>query len=99
MPFVKMPLTAGEAQAASRYTDAVFGKDNASRGLRDRDPFDLYDWLLKAHANMTQKQVDAFFEQDPTVAQYKGLPLKEARVRVAREYTKWTWMRSHQEQA
>jgi hypothetical protein len=97
--FVKMPLTAGEAQAASRYTDAVFGKDNASRGLRDSDPFDLYDWLLKAHANMTQEQVDAFFEQNPTVAHYKGLPLKEARVRVAREYTKWTWMRSQQDQS
>jgi hypothetical protein len=97
--FVKMPLTAGEAQAASRYTDAVFGKDNASRGLRDSDPFDLYDWLLKAHANMTQEQVDAFFEQNPTVAHYKGLPLKEARVRLAREYTKWTWMRSQQDQA
>lgn len=48
---------------------------------------------------MTQEQVDAFFEQNPTVAHYKGLPLKEARVRVAREYTKWTWMRSHQDQA
>jgi hypothetical protein len=97
--FVKMPLTAGEAQAASRYTDAVFGKDNAARGLRDSDPFDLYDWLLKANANMTQEQVDAFFEQNPTVAHYKGLPLKEARVRVGREYTKWTWVRSHQDQA
>jgi len=96
---VEMPLTTGEAQAARRYTDAVFGKDNASRGLRDSDPFDLYDWLLKAHANMTQEQVDAFFEQNPTVAHYKGLPLKEARVRVAREYTKWTWMLSQQDKA
>src|SRR6266446_2397306 len=95
----EMPLTAGEAQAARRYTDAVFGKDNASRGLRDDDPFDLYDWLLKAHANMTQEQVDKFFEQNPTVAHYKGLPLKEARVRVAREYTKWTWMLSQQDKA
>lgn len=96
---VEMPLTAGEAQAARRYTDAVFGKDNASRGLRDDDPFDLYDWLLKAQANMTQGQVDQFFEQNPTIAHYKGLPLKEARVRVAREYTKWTWMRSQQDRA
>ena len=96
---VEMPLTAGEAQAARRYTDAVFGKDNASRGLRDDDPFDLYDWLLKAHANMTQEQVDKFFEQNSTMAHYKGLPLKEARVRVAREYTKWTWMRSQQDKA
>ncbi len=94
-----MPLTAGEAQAARRYTDAVFGKDNASRGLRDDDPFDLYDWLLKAHANMTQVQVDKFFEQNPTVAHYKDPSLKEARVRVAREYTKWTWMRSQQDKA
>lgn len=96
---VEMPLTAGEAQAARRYTDAVFGKDNASRSLRDDDPFDLYDWLLKAHANMTQEQVDKFFERNPTVAHYKDLPLKEARVRVAREYTKWTWMRTQQDKA
>jgi hypothetical protein len=86
------------AGRARSYTDAVFGKDNASRGLRNDDPFDLYNWLLEAHANMTQEQVDKFFEQNPTVAHYKGLPLKEARVRVAREYTKWTWMRSQQDQ-
>ncbi|WP_439923873.1 hypothetical protein [Nitrobacter sp. JJSN] len=96
---VEMPLTEGEAQAARRYTDAVFGKNNASRGLRDNDPFDLYDWMLKAYANMTQEHVDKFFEQNPALAHYKGLPLKEARVRIAREYTKWTWMRSRQDQA
>lgn len=92
----EMPLTVGEAQSAQLYTDAVFGKHNASRGLRGDDPFDLYDWLLKAHADMTQEQVDRFFEENPTVAQYKCLPLKDARVRVAREYTKWTWIRSQQ---
>ncbi|WLA78191.1 hypothetical protein QIH77_07750 [Bradyrhizobium diazoefficiens] len=97
--YVEMPLTAGEAQAARRYTDAVFGKHNASRGLRGDDPFELYDWLLKAHASMTQEQADKFFEENLTVAHYKGLPLKEARVRVAREYTKWTWMRSQQDNA
>jgi hypothetical protein len=96
---VEMPLTEGEAKAASRFTDAVFGKDNASRGLRDEDPFDLYDWLLKSHANMTQEHVDGFFEQNPTVAHYKGLPLKDARVRIAREYTKWMWLRSQQDKA
>lgn len=96
---VTMPLTAGEVQAARRYTDAVFGKHNASRGLRNDDPFDLYDWLLKAHANMTQEQVDKFFDQNPTAAHYKHLPLNEARVRVAREYTKWIWMRSQQDKA
>lgn len=93
---VEMPLTAGEVEAARRYTDAVFGKDHASHGLREDDPFDLYDWLLKALADMTQEQVDKFFRDNPTVAQYKSLPLKEARVRVAREYTKWTWIRGQQ---
>lgn len=93
---VEMPLTPGEAQAARRYTDAVFGKDNVSRKLRDDHPFDLYDWLLKSYANMTQAQVNKFFERHPSVAHYKGLPLKEARVRVAREYTKLIWMRSEQ---
>ena len=97
--FVEMPLTAGEAQAARRYTDAVFGKDSASHKLSGNDPFDLYDWLLKAHADMTQQQVDEFFERNPAVAHYNGLPLKEARVRVAREYSKWMWIRSHQKQA
>jgi hypothetical protein len=96
---VEMPLRPGEAQAARRFTDAVFGKDNASRGLRDDNPFDLYDWLLKAHANMAEEQVDGFFERNPSVAHYKGLPLKDARVRVAREYTKWTWTRSQQDKA
>jgi hypothetical protein len=96
---VEMPLTTGEAQAASRYTDAVFGKDNASRALRNDDPFDLYDWLLNAYAKMTQEQVDKFFERHPTVAHYKGLPLKQARIRVAREYTKSMWMRSQHDKA
>ncbi len=94
---VEMPLTAGEAQAAQRYTDAVFGKDNASRRLRDDDPFDLYDWLLKTHADMTQEQVDKFFKETPTAAHYKDLPLKEARVRIAREHAKWAWIRSQQD--
>jgi hypothetical protein len=95
--FVNMPLTLGEAQAARRYTDAVFGKNNASRRLRDNDPFDLYDWLLEAHASMTQEQVDNFFERNPSVAQHRSLPLSEARVRVAREYTKWMWMHSQRD--
>jgi hypothetical protein len=96
---VEMPLTEGEAEAARRYTDAVFGKINVGRKLRDNDPFDLYDWMLKAYAGMTQEHVDKFFEQNLAIAHYKGLPLKEARVRVAREYTKWTWIRSQQNRA
>lgn len=96
---VEMPLTSGEAMAARRYTDAVFGKENASRGLRNDDPFDLYDWMLKAHIKMTQKQVDDFFDRNPTVAHHKGLPLKDARIRIAREHTKWTWIRSQQAKA
>lgn len=94
---VEMPLTIGEAQAAHRYTDAVFGKANVSRRLREDDPFDLYDWLLDEYANMTQEQVDNFFEQNSTFAEYKGLPLREARVRIAREYTKLMWLRSQQD--
>ncbi|PVB59736.1 SEC-C domain-containing protein [Labrenzia sp. 011] len=96
---VTMPLTAAEAQAARRYTDAVFGKDNTSHILRNDDPFDLYDWMLKAHANMSQEQVDSFFERNPTLESYKSLPLKEARVRVAREYTKCTWASSQKDKA
>lgn len=92
----KMPLSEGEAKAAARFTDAVFGKDNASRGLRDEDPFDLYDFLRRAQAHMSQEQVDKFFQQNPTVRQYKDLPLKDARVRIAREYTKWMWARRDQ---
>jgi len=96
---VPMPLTACEAEAARRYTDAVFGKDNAPRRLRDNDPFDLYDWMLKAHANLTQEQADKFFEQNPTVAHHKDLPLNEACIRIAREYTKWTWISCQQDKA
>jgi hypothetical protein len=66
-----MPLTAAEAEAARRYRDAIFGKSNASHNLRDDDPFDLYEWLLKVHAKMTQEQVDEFFERNPSVACYK----------------------------
>jgi hypothetical protein len=34
---------------------------------------------------MTQHQADKFFDEDPTVSDYKWLPLKDARVRIARE--------------
>lgn len=94
---VEMPLTEGEEQAAHRYTDAIFGKDNASRSLRNDDPFGLYDWLLNSYGGMTQEQVDKFFEQNPSVSHYNGLSLKDARVRIAREYTKWIWIRSQQD--
>lgn len=90
----KMPLSEGETKAAQRFTDAVFGKDNASRRLREDSPFDLYDFFLRTQADMTQEQVDKFFDANPTVRHYKGLPLKEARVRIAREYTKWAWRRA-----
>lgn len=89
----EFPLSDREVQAAERYTDAVFGKDNASRGLREDDPFDLYDWLLKAHANMTAENVAKWFERNPQLHQHKDLPLKDARVRIAREETKWMWAR------
>jgi len=66
---VEMPLTAGEAQAARRYTDAVFGKHNASHGLRSDHPLDLYDWLLKSNASMLQEGPhgsDALPHQNPS---------------------------------
>ena len=93
----QFPLTDGEAKAAARFTDAIFGKTNASRGLRDSDPFDLYDFFLRGYANMTQEQADKFFDENPTVRHHRGLPLREARVRIAREHTKWMWMRKNQQ--
>lgn len=90
---VRLPLTEGEAKAAARFTDAVFGKDNASRPLDGKEPFGLYDFFLRAQEKMTQEQVNKFFDENPTVQQYRNLPLKEARVRIAREYTKWAWLR------
>jgi hypothetical protein len=88
---VKMPLTEGEVRATERFTDAVFGKDNSSRRLRDDDPFDLYDWFLEAYSKMNQEQISKFFEQNPNLAQYQHLPLNDARKRIAREYTKSMW--------
>ena len=64
----EMPLTAGESAAAKRFTDAVFGKDNASRGLSEDHPFDLYEFFLRAHANITQERVDRFFAEIPRSA-------------------------------
>lgn len=92
----KMPLTPGEAAAAKRYSDAIFGKDNASRKLREDDPFDLYDFFLRAHENMTQEQCNKLLKQTPMFQQYKCLPLKELRIRVAREYTKIMWAKKHE---
>jgi hypothetical protein len=48
---------------------------------------------------MTQEQADKFFDEHLTVQHYKGLTLKEVRVRIAREYTKWMWMRKEQKMA
>lgn len=93
----EMPLSTGEAAAAKRFTDAIFGKENASRGLSEDHPFDLYEFLLRAHTNLTQEQVVRFFAENPTASQYKELPLKEARVRIAREHTKWMWIKKAQQ--
>lgn len=93
----EMPLSEGEAKAAKRYTDAVFGKNNASRGLSEDHPFDLYDWLLKANEDLKPEHVARIFEENPTVSHYKDLPLKEARIRIAREQTKGMWIRTEQQ--
>jgi hypothetical protein len=90
----QFPLTEGERQAAARFTAAIFGKDNASRGLRDSDPFDLYDWLLKTYADAKPEQLAKLIREDAGLRQYEGLSPAEARVRLAREYTKRVWAMS-----
>jgi SEC-C motif len=90
----QFPLTEGETQAAARFTDAIFGKDNASRGLRDSDPFDLYDWPLKVYADTKPEQLAKLIREDAGLRQYEGLAPAEARVRLAREYTKRIWVMS-----
>jgi hypothetical protein len=91
----QFPLTEGETKAAARFTDAIFGKDNVSRRLRDGDPFDLYDWLLKAYAGTTPEQLAKLFREDAHLRQYEGLSPAEARGRLAREYTKRMWAMSN----
>jgi hypothetical protein len=88
----EFPLTEGQKQAAGRFTDAIFGKDNASRGLRDSDPFDLYDWLLKVYADAKPEQLAKLFREDEGLRQFEGLSPAEARVRIAREYAKRIWL-------
>ena len=75
----QFPLTEGETQAAARFTDAIFGKDNASRGLRDSDPFDLYDRLLKVYADAKPEQLAKLIREDAGLRQYRVLSPAEAR--------------------
>jgi hypothetical protein len=89
----ELPLTEGETQAAARFTDAIFGKDNASRGLRESDPFDLYEWLLKAFADIKPEQLPKLIQEDAGLRQFAGLSPADARARLAREYTKRMWAR------
>jgi hypothetical protein len=95
----EFPLTEGQTQAAARFTDAIFGKDNASRGLRDSDPFDLYDWFLKVYADTKPEQLAKLIHEDAGLRQYEGLSPAEARVRLAREYTKRMWATSQARKA
>lgn len=88
---VKLPLTAGEAKAAERFTDAVFGKDNPGRRLKDNDMFALYDWLIDSYATATRDQLDKQFDQCPETQHFKALPIKEARIQLARQYLKSMW--------
>ncbi len=90
----QLPLTDGETLAVAKFTDAIFGKDNASRTLSDRDPFDLYDWFLKAYAETTPEQLAKLMRDDPGLRQYERLSPAEARIRLAREYTKRVWAMS-----
>ena len=86
-----IPLSEGEAEAAAHFTDAVFGKAEASHPLRHEDPFDLYDWLLSVYRGMTSDQISAALDASEHLRQFKGLPPEDARVRLAREYTKAMW--------
>jgi hypothetical protein len=90
----QFPIIESETRAVARFTDAIFGKDNASPPLRDSDPFDLYDWLLKAHADTTPEQLSKLFREDLGLQRYEGLSPAEARVRLARELTKRMWAMS-----
>ncbi len=89
-----IPLTRRESQAAARFSDAIFGKENASRGLRTSDPFELYDWLLKAHSKVNPEQIARLISADVSLRQVAELSLTKARVRLAREYTKRIWAMS-----
>jgi hypothetical protein len=97
--FAQFPLTAGETQAAARFTDAIFGKANASRRLRDSDPFDLYDRFLEVYADAKPEQLAKLIREDAGLRQYEGISPAEARVRVAREYTKRVWATSQARKA
>lgn len=88
---VSIPLTEGEAQAAAHFTDAVFGKADASHPLRHEDPFDLYDRLLGVYRGMTPDQIGKALDASDHLRQFKSLPLENARIRLAREYTKSMW--------
>jgi hypothetical protein len=87
-------LTEGQTQAAARFTDAIFGKDNASRRIRDSDLFDLYDRLLKKYADAKPEQLAKLFREDEDLRQFEGLSPAQARARLAREYTKRIWTTS-----
>lgn len=87
------PLTEGEAKAAARCTDAVFGKAEARHQLREDTPFDLYDFFLECYGNVTREQLNHLCDQMPGAKHLRGLPLEEARVRLARGFTKSTWLR------
>lgn len=95
----EFPLTEGETQAAARFTDAIFGKDNASRSMRDSDLFDLYDWFLKQYADTKPEQLFKLIREDAGLRQFEGLSPAEARMRLAREYTKRMWPTSQARKA
>jgi hypothetical protein len=94
----QFPLSEAEVAAAAHFTDAVFGKSGTRLPLRETDPFDLYDFFLDTYGTITQEQADKLCAETPAFQRYKSLPLKEARVRIAREYTKLTWARRSQKE-
>jgi hypothetical protein len=86
------PLTDGEAKAAARFTDAVFGKPEARHALREQTPFDLYDFFLECYGKLTREQLDNLCDQMPAARHLKNVPLEEARIILARGFTKSAWI-------
>lgn len=91
---VSIPLAEHEVAAASRFTDAVFGKNDVPVQLDKSDPFGLYEFFLRTYSTMNQEQVNALLRENTSLRVAQGLPLKDACRRIAREFTKVFWAKN-----
>jgi hypothetical protein len=88
----RVPLTEQEAEAARRFSDAVFGVRNPSHRLAEGDLFGLYDWLRHAYADTPPTAFATRMERDPHMRQFGHLSAEDFRIRMAREDTKRIWV-------